>query len=162
MSREPTQPSVLFVCLGNICRSPLAEAALRHEAQQAGLELYIDSAGTGSWHVGNPPDPRAQAEARRHGIDISRYRARQVSSEDFERFNHVIALDHSNLADLQRLAPQGASARLSMLLDHVPGMEGSDVADPYFGGPEGFEETWQEVALAASHLVSAMLDDAFS
>lgn len=152
-------PSVLFVCLGNICRSPLAEAALRHEARKAGLEIVVDSAGTGSWHVGNPPDPRAMAEALRHDLDIAHYRARQISRDDFERFDRVIALDRSNLADLRRIAPAGGHAKLSMLLDHVPGMEGNDVADPYFGEAEGFEETWRQVTLAARHLLAAIRDE---
>jgi protein-tyrosine phosphatase len=159
MSMQQSPPAILFVCLGNICRSPLAEAALRHEAEQAGLEIVVDSAGTGSWHIGNPPDPRARAEALRHDIDIGGYRARQVSSEDFQRFDHVIALDRSNFADLMRIAPTQPRARLSMLLDHVPGMEGEDVADPYFGGAEGFEETWRQVTLAARHLIAALLKD---
>lgn len=156
MTNEAPVPSILFVCLGNICRSPLAEAALRHEARNAGLDLFVDSAGTGSWHVGSPPDPRALAQAVRHDIDIGSYRARQVTREDFERFDHVIALDRSNFDDLKRIAPRRRRARLSMLLDHVPGMEGEDVADPYFGGPEGFEETWRQVSLAARHLVAAI------
>ncbi len=155
-------PSFLFVCLGNICRSPLAEAAMRHEAEAAGLDLLIDSAGTGSWHIGNGPDPRAQAEARRHGIDISGYRARQVSAADFGRFDHVIAMDRSNFVNLGKLAPASRAtshhARLSMLLDHVPGLEGRDVDDPYFGGPEGFVTTWDQVSAAARNLVSAIRD----
>lgn len=150
----PSSPSFLFVCLGNICRSPLAEAAMRHEAEAAGLDLLIDSAGTGSWHIGNGPDPRAQAEALRHGIDISSLRARQVQVEDFGRFDHVIAMDRSNFSNLGKLAPVSARARLSMLLDHVPGMEGRDVDDPYFGGPEGFVATWEQVSAAARHLVA--------
>jgi len=152
----PSYPSFLFVCLGNICRSPLAEAAMRHEAAAAGLDLAIDSAGTGSWHIGNGPDPRAQAEALRHGIDISGYRARQVSAVDFARFDHVIAMDRSNFTNLRKLAPVSPHARLSMLLDHVPGLEGRDVDDPYFGGPEGFVATWDQVSTAARNLVSAI------
>jgi len=148
-------PRVLFVCLGNICRSPLAEAAFRFRAAQAGLVAEADSAGTGDWHVGEPPDPRAIAEARRHGIDISTYRARQVVAADFARFTHVLALDTQNLADLARLAPSGASARLSLLLDLVPGMAGRTVADPYWGGAEDFMRTWGEVDAAARALVAA-------
>ncbi|MBA4804692.1 MAG: low molecular weight phosphotyrosine protein phosphatase [Brevundimonas sp.] len=145
-------PSILFVCLGNICRSPLAEGALRAEARRLNLDLHIDSAGTGNWHAGEPPDARAIAVAARHGVDISGLRARQVRRADFRRFTHVIALDHDNLADLRRLAPSDATAGLSLLLDHVPGREGQAVADPWFGDAAGFDATWAEVTAAARAL----------
>ena len=152
--------SVLFVCLGNICRSPLAEAALRAEAERLNLDLIVDSAGTGDWHAGEPPDPRAQATARRHGVEISGLRARQVTQADFRRFTHVVALDHDNLENLRRIAPKGdegdATAELSLLLDHVPGREGQAVADPYFGDDAGFEITWAEVTAAARGLVAKL------
>ncbi|MBT0668550.1 low molecular weight phosphotyrosine protein phosphatase [Novosphingobium profundi] len=150
-SRPP--PRVLFVCLGNICRSPLAEAALRDAAERASVALTIDSAGTGSWHVGKGPDPRSRAEALRHGIDIAHYRARQVTRGDFERFDHIIAMDRQNLADLEAMAPSGAGVRLSLLLDHVAGLEGEDVEDPYYGGAEGFATTWDQVRRAADTLL---------
>lgn len=148
-----TAPSILFVCLGNICRSPLAEAAFRDAADRAGLAVTADSAGTGDWHIGSPPDRRAVAEAARYGIDIAGYRGRQVRAEDFHAFDHILALDLQNLADLQAIAPPGATARLSLLLDHVDGMAGQAVADPYFGDDAGFAVTWQEVSLAAEALV---------
>ncbi|HEX8366559.1 MAG TPA: low molecular weight protein-tyrosine-phosphatase [Allosphingosinicella sp.] len=144
--------SVLFVCLGNICRSPLAEAALRREADKLGLELEIDSAGTGDWHVGRPPDPRAIAAARRNGVDISHLRARRVTARDFERFDHIVALDTENLAALERMRPDGARATLSLLLDHVEGREGGAVADPYYGEAEQFDATWSDVVLGAAAL----------
>jgi len=164
--------SVLFVCLGNICRSPLAEGALRAEARRLNLDLHVDSAGTGNWHAGEPPDRRAQAVAARHGVDISGLRARQVRVEDFRRFHHVIALDHDNLSELRRLAPQAeigpddpassglrfrptqkaATAGLSLLLDHVPGREGQAVADPWFGDDAGFAVTWADVSAGARAL----------
>jgi protein-tyrosine phosphatase len=146
-------PALLFVCLGNICRSPLAEAAFRAEAERAGLAALADSAGTGDWHVGQPPDQRARAEALRHGIDISGLRARQVEPADFHRFDHVLALDANNLADLRHIRPADGTARLSLLLDHVPGMAGRSVADPYWGGEADFAATWAEVTLAARSLV---------
>ena len=152
------KPALLFVCLGNICRSPLAEAAFREAAAKAGLQAEADSAGTGDWHVGHPPDRRARAEALRHGIDISGLRARQVTPEDFRRFTHILALDRQNLADLRAIAPADGSARLSLLLDHVEGMAGRSVADTYFGEDEGFAETWREVSLAAQALVRALGD----
>jgi protein-tyrosine phosphatase len=147
---------VLFVCLGNICRSPLAEAAFRQEATRIGLDAPIDSAGTGDWHVGRPPDPRAQAVARRHGIDISHYRARQVTARDFRRFTHILALDASNATDLRAIAPADASATIGLLLDHVPGRAGQDVADPYFGDEDGFEASWADVTAAARGLAAAL------
>jgi protein-tyrosine phosphatase len=144
--------SVLFVCLGNICRSPLAEAALQAEAERLGIELEIDSAGTGDWHVGNPPDRRSIAVARRNGVEISHLRARQVEREDFYRFDHIVALDAQNLADLRAMQPAGGKAELSLLLDHVEGREGQPVADPYHGGTAHFDATWADVAAGARAL----------
>lgn len=141
--------SVLFVCLGNICRSPLAEAALRQECARAGLNIRIDSAGTGDWHVGQPPDERAQAAAARHGVDIGDLRGRQVSVADFHDFDHIIALDNQNLRDLAAMRPAGADSRLSLLFDHVAGRAGEDVADPYHGQDDDFDQTWAEVSGAA-------------
>lgn len=149
------RPAVLFVCLGNICRSPLAEAAFRTEAARAGLDAEVDSAGTGAWHSGEPPDRRAQAVARRHGIDIAGYRARQVTREDFARFTHVVALDHANRAALERMRPAGGAV-LSLLLDHVPGRAGEAVADPYDGDEAGFETTWADVSAGARALIDTL------
>jgi protein-tyrosine phosphatase len=146
------RPAVLFVCLGNICRSPLAEAAFRQEAARRGLEVEIDSAGTGDWHVGHPPDRRAQAVALRNGADIAGYRGRQVRPEDFRRFTHVVALDRANLADLQALRPSDGTAELLLLLDAVEGRRGKSVADPYFGDDAGFDVTWADVVAGAKGL----------
>ena len=149
---EPSRPAILFVCLGNICRSPLAEAAFRQEAERIGLDVTVDSAGTGDWHVGEPPDPRAIAVARANGVDIAGYRGRQVAPADFERFDHVVALDLANLARLRALRPDGSRAALSLLLDHVPGRAGEPVADPYYGAEEGFGTTWADVTAGAQAL----------
>lgn len=152
MSTKPQTPAVLFVCLGNICRSPLAEGAFRAEADRLGLTVTIDSAGTGSWHVGEPPDRRAQAVARRYGVDIGQCRARQVTRADFSRFTHVVALDESVLAALHRLRPRDAVAEVALLLDYVEGRAGQGVADPYYGGDDGFEITWADVTRGAAAL----------
>lgn len=150
--------SVLFVCLGNICRSPLAEAAFRAEAERLGLDVEIDSAGTGDWHIGHPPDRRAAAVALRNGLDISGLRARQVSAEDFRRFDHIVALDVQNLADLAAMRPADGKAELSLLLDHVPGREGEAVADPYYGEDAHFDIAWTEVTAGAQGLARRLAE----
>ncbi len=149
--------SVLFVCLGNICRSPLAEAAFRREAERRGLEAEVDSAGTGLWHVGEPPDRRAQAVARKNGVDISGYRARQVKPGDFTRFHHILALDHENLSILKNMRPSGATASLELLLDYAENRRGQPVTDPFYGGDDGFDITWEDVTLGARGLTKALL-----
>jgi len=150
---SPSRPAILFVCLGNICRSPLAEAAFRQAALKAGLDVEVESAGTGAWHVGKPPDRRAQATAMRKGVDISQYSGRQVEPGDFRHFTHIFALDEANFADLKAIAPANARAELSLLLDLIEGRAGESVSDPYYGGDEGFEQTWADVSAAAQALV---------
>jgi protein-tyrosine phosphatase len=152
------KPAVLFVCLGNICRSPLAEAAFRRELKVIGLEADADSAGTGDWHIGEAPDSRAQAVARRNGVDISGYRARLVRVEDFRRFSHIVALDRKNLAVLKAMRPADATAELSLLLDHVKGREGQAVSDPYYGEEDGFDVTWADVTAGARALARRIAD----
>jgi protein-tyrosine phosphatase len=135
-----------FVCLGNICRSPTAEAVMRHLVRQAGLQdrILIDSAGTGDWHVGEPRDRRSSEVGRRRGIPLSG-RARQFVPPDFDRFEFVLAMDRQNLVNLQRLAPDGAARdKVRLLRSFDPTViEGDDeVPDPYFGGPEGFDQVF--------------------
>lgn len=154
MSSNP--PAILFVCLGNICRSPLAEAAFRRAAEQAGLDVDIDSAGTSDWHIGKAPDPRAIATASRHGCDIAHYRGRQINTADFGRFTHIFALDDANLSAIRAAAPADTTAEISLLLAVIPGREGEAVGDPYFGEEAGFEDTWADVVAAADALVAQL------
>ncbi|MDX1649199.1 MAG: low molecular weight protein-tyrosine-phosphatase [Myxococcota bacterium] len=137
---------VCFVCLGNICRSPTAEAVFRGLVREAGLEdrIAVESAGTGHWHVGEPPDPRAREAARARGVALEG-RARQFAAEDFGRFDQVVAMDRENLRALRRLAARAsgdAAAAIALLRDFEPGARpGSrDVPDPYYGGEDGFDE----------------------
>jgi len=150
--------SILFVCMGNICRSPLAEGIFSHLVAKARLtdRFTIDSAGTGDWHVDCPPDPHAQRQALRAGIDIAHYRGRQVNAEDFRRFTHIYALDANNLRNLRRLRPADGTARLGLLMDLVPGREGTGVTDPYLGDEAGFAVTWDDVSRAARAIVAAL------
>lgn len=150
--------SVLFVCLGNICRSPVAEGVFRNLVEQAGLadRVEIDSAGTSDWHIGRGPDPRSCEVAAKYGIDITGLKARQLSGEDFARFRFIIALDESNLENIRAVAPANHEADVRMLLDFVPGMEGQPVPDPYYGGPDDFEETQRLVQLGCEALLEAV------
>ena len=148
-------PAILFLCLGNICRSPLAEGAARAAFAEAGIAATLDSAGTGDWHVGDPPDARAQAEARRRGADISGLRARQLRRSDFHDFDLILAADEANLRDALALRPADATADLKLMLDVIAGREGEGVADPYYGADEGFAATWEDVAAVAAALVES-------
>jgi len=141
--------SILFVCLGNICRSPTAEAIFRVQAKGRGLE--IDSAGTSGWHDGNPSDPRASAEAATRGIDMSYIRSRKVVAEDFERFDLIVAMDAQNLRDLQSMRPKGSKAQLVKLLDYAPEVGISDVPDPYY--EDNFPEVLDMIELACGRLL---------
>jgi protein-tyrosine phosphatase len=135
---------VLMVCLGNICRSPTAEAVLRAKLEAAGLgeQVAVDSAGTGDWHVGSPPDPRSQRHAAQRGYDLSSLRGRQVAEADFHRFDLILAMDEDNLTDLQRLAPDGAHRAELRLFAPI------EVPDPYTGGAAGFEQVLDLVETA--------------
>lgn len=151
--------SVLFVCLGNICRSPLAEAAFRREAEARGRHFRIESAGTGDWHVGHPADPRTIACAARHGIDLTGHRAQQLSATHFHDFDHIVALDRQNLRDIVTACPADAAVRVSLLLDHVPGRAGESVADPYRGDDRDFDRAWRDAAEGAAALARRLLGD---
>lgn len=129
---------ILLVCLGNICRSPTAEAALREAAAEAGLDVEVDSAGTGDWHIGSPPDRRMTAAAARDGLTLDGA-ARQVTPEDFERFDLLLVMDRSNLDDVCALAPDEASkAKVALFRSFDPHADGEEVPDPYYGGTDGF------------------------
>lgn len=153
-------PAILFVCLGNICRSPLAEGAARHMAMQRGWKGHIDSAGTGAWHVGNPPDSRSIAIAAEYGVDISEQKARQCSRDDFQLFDLIVAMDASNLRNLEKLRGNAKNhndrAKLALLLDFVPGHQGADVPDPYYGGDDGFAYVWDLVNRAMPFIFDSL------
>ncbi|WP_422059522.1 low molecular weight protein-tyrosine-phosphatase [Sphingopyxis sp.] len=148
-------PAILFLCLGNICRSPLAEGAARVAFAEAGIGATLDSAGTGDWHVGHPPDRRAQAEARRRGTDISDLRGRQLQRDDFYRFDLILAADAANLRDALALRPADASADIKLMLDLIPRRRGESLADPYYGDDDGFAATWDDVSAVAAALVAS-------
>ena len=140
--------SILFVCTGNICRSPTAEGVLRGMAAQKGMALRVESAGTHGYHVGEPPDARAQEHARRRGYDLSAQRARRVAARDFEEFDLILAMDRGHLAILGHACPPAHRHKLRLLL-----AEG-DVPDPYYGGPEGFERVLDLVEAACRELLA--------
>ncbi len=147
---------VLFICLGNICRSPAAEGIFRSMVADAGLadKISIDSAGTGAWHVGEPPDRRGQAAALRRGYDLSGQRARKVAAHDFEYFDYIIGMDCSNHADLTTMAPAKARERIHLFLEFAPHLGLSEVPDPYYGGPSGFDDVLDLVEEASSGLLN--------
>lgn len=148
--------SILFVCLGNICRSPTAEAVFTKRAINLGhKDLIIDGAGTGAWHVGNPPDKRATAHAKKRGYDLTPLRARAVARTDFDHFDLILAMDQQNFDDLVRAAPKNPHARIEMFLDYEPSAT-REVPDPYYGGAQGFEEVLDLIEAASDGLLQKL------
>ncbi len=155
--KSSTPSSVLLVCLGNICRSPTAEEIFRQQVAIAGLTMKIDSAGTGDWHIGHSPDERAQRHAKRHGYNISKLVSRQVNTDDFHKFDLILAMDAQNLADLQAIkdniiiadestnTQQKPLAKLALFSEEDPTYSGDDVPDPYKGNGDAFEEVIERI-----------------
>jgi protein-tyrosine phosphatase len=160
---------ILFVCLGNICRSPLAEGVFRHRVEAAGLtdQFHIESAGTGGWHVGNPPDRRMIQTAQRHGVDISKQRAQKFSADFAEQFDLILGMDQSNVDDMlavwgyeDELDPSDL-AKIRRFRDFDPIPENGDVPDPYYGGSAGFEHVFQMVDRTCEAMLHQVQDPAF-
>ncbi|MEW5943973.1 MAG: low molecular weight protein-tyrosine-phosphatase [Pseudomonadota bacterium] len=158
---------VLFVCMGNICRSPTAEGVFRHQVEAAGLadRIQADSAGTHDYHIGEPPDRRSQAMAAKRGYDLSGLRGRQVRVEDFHEFDYVLAMDRHNLSILQQLCPPEHARKLRLFLEFSSNFDADEVPDPYYGGAQGFEHVLDLVEDAARGLLeeirSAELDGCY-
>lgn len=152
---EMEKVRVLFICMGNICRSPTAQGVFERLVEQTGLTQYIqiDSAGTHAYHVGNAPDPRAQAAAQRRGIDLSAQRARRVEPVDFELYDYILVMDRDNLEHLDALCPSDYRHKLRRLLEFVPELQDKDVPDPYYGGPSGFERVLDLVEMGTEGLL---------
>ncbi|MCG8463242.1 MAG: low molecular weight phosphotyrosine protein phosphatase [Xanthomonadales bacterium] len=149
---------LLFVCMGNICRSPTAKAVVDRHIQQQGLSqhIYTESAGTHAYHVGEQPDPRSQAAARKLGMDISQDLARQLLSDDFQRFDHILVMDEQNLYNARQVAPTTASAQLALMMSYAPDYGLHEVPDPYYGGEDGFVQVLDMLDVAAQRLLAAL------
>ncbi len=149
---------ILFLCLGNICRSPMAEGVFRHLVESEGLgeSFHIDSAGTGAWHIGDAPDQRGQQTLQKRGIDISGQRARQVRAADFEDFNLLVGMDRSNRKTLMELAPESQIHKVRLLLEFAPGAGVEEVPDPYYGGASGFDKVFNLIDAGAKGLLASL------
>ena len=153
--KDSGRVSVLFVCMGNICRSPTAHGIFRRLIEQEGLAdlILVDSAGTHAYHIGKPPDERAQATALKRGFDLGDLRARQAAAADFETFDYVLAMDRENYEILASLCPAGYEERLSLFLDYAPDIGIREVPDPYWGGEQGFEQVFDMLEAASLGLL---------
>jgi len=156
-----SSPSILFVCLGNICRSPLAEGIGLEELRKRGLDtqIRVDSCGTSAWHAGEAPDPRSQEVALKHGINISSQRSRQLELSDFDEFTWIVAMDRSNAAGCNERAPAESNAQVVCFMDYVPSTSIRDVPDPYYGGDNGFQTVFDLLEAGMGPLVDAVLGE---
>ena len=147
--------NVLFVCLGNICRSPTAEGVFTALVEKEGLSqsIHIDSAGTGAWHTGSPPDDRAQAAATARGYDLSLQRARKIIDTDFHIFHYIVAMDRNNYTDLSHIAPPETRSKIQLFLTFAPNLSVAEVPDPYYGGPDGFARVLDLIESASRGLL---------
>lgn len=148
-------PSVLFVCLGNICRSPTAEAVFRHKAEQAGLNVKIDSAGTHGYHIGKQPDKRSQAAGTARGYSFKGLKCRRVDASDFENFDYILAMDESNLSNLRKASPEEYHDKIRLFLSFADTDE-LEVPDPYYGGKQGFELVLDLIEAASDGLIDTL------
>jgi len=153
-----TKTAILFVCMGNICRSPTAEGVFRQRAEQAGLghSVHIDSAGTHGYHIGNPPDPRSTEFAAKRGVDLSPQRSRKVHAKDFEEFDHVLAMDADNLALLNDACPPHLRHKLGLFMQFAPHAGSDVVPDPYYGGADGFDRVLDYIEHASDGLIEVL------
>ncbi|MBC3916696.1 low molecular weight phosphotyrosine protein phosphatase [Undibacterium sp. CY18W] len=157
--KNSTTKAILFVCMGNICRSPSAEGVFRAQAEAAQLNLHIDSAGTHAYHIGEPPDPRSQDFAARRGIDLSQQRARKLSADDFAKFDLLLAMDKDNLARMKVACPVAHQHKLKLMMDYASQSDSDVVPDPYYGGPDGFDLVLDYIEDASAGLVRAIQQD---
>ncbi|MFK7885989.1 MAG: low molecular weight protein-tyrosine-phosphatase [Gammaproteobacteria bacterium] len=162
MNQGQRPKRVLFVCMGNICRSPTAEGVFINALEEAGLasNVLTDSAGTHAYHVNEPPDSRSQKAAKKRGVDLSAQRARRVEDTDFEEFDYIVAMDRDNLANLKARCPEQRQQRLHLFLDFTTEHNGQDVPDPYYGGRRGFERVLDLVETASAGLIEHLQSDA--
>ena len=151
--------SVLFICLGNICRSPTAEAVFKKRSADAELSVWVDSAGTGGYHQGEPPDTRASAAGRVRGYSFAGQSSRKIVSSDFETFDLVLAMDRQNLSALQSMCPPDHQHKLGLFLDYAPHTDSDEVPDPYYGGADGFDHVINLVEIASEGLIKALKYD---
>ena len=148
-------PSVLFVCLGNICRSPTAEAVFRHKAAEAGLNVKIDSAGTHGYHIGKQPDKRSQSAGTARGYSFKGLKCRRVEESDFEKFDYILAMDESNLSNLRKVSPEEYHDKIHLFLSFAD-TEHQEVPDPYYGGKQGFEMVLDLIESASDGLINTL------
>lgn len=149
-------PKVLFVCLGNICRSPTAEAVFRARAEAACLDVHIESAGTSGWHIGEPPDPRSIEAGQARGYSFAGQASRKVTRADFGAFDYVLAMDRANVTALQEICPENYLPRIGLFLDYAPNALTREVPDPYYGGGDGFTRVLDLIEQASDGLIAAL------
>ena len=150
-----TKINVLFVCMGNICRSPTAEGVFAYRLKEAGLDsvVGVDSAGTHAYHIGEQPDPRSQKTASQRGISLKHLKARKAVAEDFELFDYILAMDRDNYLGLEKICPPGSEYKLQLFLSYAPNLETDEVPDPYYGGPTGFDRVLDMIEEASEGLL---------